>query len=139
MSPTAGPVRGFDVAVGRRGSGSPALPFIWLWTMRRFLGMSLAQHSFIMLISGAEIIFALVAVHAIGHSCQPHIMGRGKFPGPPVHLNVAPARPGQVFDKYSGDISGFNSGYRFLKSGRFMVVPVTPSSTTNKRSAWHFS
>ena len=42
---------------------------------------------------------------------------REKFLRQPTDLYVVTAQPGQVFDKHSGDIPGFNSGYHFLKSG----------------------
>lgn len=44
-------------------------------------------------------------------------MFREKFFRQLADLDVVASQPGQVFDKHSGDIPGFNSGYHFLKSG----------------------
>lgn len=64
-----------------------------------------------------EVIFALVTIHAIRNSHQPHIMERKKLLGQLADLDVVSAQPGQVFDKHSGDIPSFDCGYHFLKTG----------------------
>ena len=64
-----------------------------------------------------EIILALVAVHAIGHSHQPHIMEREKFLGELAHLNVVSAQPGKVFHEHRRDVPGLDCCNHFLKAG----------------------
>lgn len=58
-------------------------------------------------------------------------MAQEKFLGELAHLNVVPAQLGKVFHKHRRDVPGLDGGDHFLKAGRFMVVPVIPSSTKN--------
>lgn len=62
-------------------------------------------------------VIALITIHIIGNGNQTDIMlGKERF-GELADLYVVSAQPGEVFDKYSGDISGLDCGQHFLKTG----------------------
>lgn len=52
-----------------------------------------------------ELIIALVTIHTIGNGDQTDIMLGEELFGELADLYVVSAQPGEVFDKYSGDIS----------------------------------
>ena len=114
--PKPGIVRVFDIAIGRWGQRNPGVAFHLIddpALLGDVLGVVLIHYVF----ERGEVILALVAVHAIGHGHQPHIMKREKLLGELTHLNVVAAQPGQVFDEHRRDIPGLDCGDHFLKAG----------------------
>ena len=114
--PKPGIVRVLDVAIGRRGERNPSVAF-HLIDDPALLGNILGVVFIHNVLERGEIVFALVAVHAIGNGHQPHIMEREKFLGELAHLNVVPAQPGEVFHEHRRDISGLDCGNHLLKAG----------------------
>ena len=114
--PKPGIVRVFDIAIGRWGQRNPGVAFHLIddpALLGDVLGVVLIHYVF----ERGEVILALVAVHAIGHGHQPHIMKRENLLGELTHLNVVAAQPGQVFDEHRRDIPGLDCGDHFLKAG----------------------
>ena len=74
-------------AIGRRGEWNPGVAF-HLIDDPAFLGNVLGVVFIHYVFERGKIIFALVAVHAIGNGHQPYIMEREKFFGELAHLNV---------------------------------------------------
>ena len=114
--PKPGIVRVFDVAIGRRGKRNPGVA-LHLVDDAALLGDVLGIVFIHNILERGEIVLALVAVHAIGHGHQPHIMEREKFFGELAHLNVVPAQPGEVFHEHRRDVPGLDCGNHLLKAG----------------------
>ena len=111
-----GCLRVFHVAIRRRRKRNPCVSFHLIddpALLGNVLGVVLIHD----VLERGEIVLALVAVHAIGHSYQPHIMEREKFLGELANLNVVPAQPGEVFHKHRRDVPGLDCGNHFLKAG----------------------
>ena len=114
--PKPGIVRVLYVAIGRRRKRNPSVAFHLIddpALLGNVLGVVLVHN----VLERGEIIFALVAVYAIGNGHQPHIMERKKFFGELSHLNVVPAQPGEVFHEHRRDVPGLDCGDHFLKAG----------------------
>ena len=114
--PKPGIVRVLDVAVGRRGERDTGVALHLVDDPALFgdvLGVVLIHNVF----ERGEIILALVAVYAIGHSHQPHIMEWEVFLGESTHLDVVSAQPGEVFHEHRRDIPGLDGPEHFLKAG----------------------
>ena len=94
--PKPGIVRVLDVAIGRRRKRNPSVAF-HLIDDPALLGNILGVVFIHNVLERGEIVFALVAVHAIGNGHQPHIMEREKFLGELAYLNIVPSQPGEVF------------------------------------------
>ena len=118
--PKPGIVRVLYVSVRRRRKRNPSVAF-HLVDDAALLGNVLGVVFIHNVFERGEIIFTFVAVHAIGHSHQPHIMEREKFFGELAHLNVIAAQPGEVFRYDAVDLASVHIGHHAFERGTLEV------------------
>ena len=112
--PKAEIVRVLDVAIGRRRQRDAGITFHFVddpALFRNILGVPLVHN----IAERGKLIFTLVAVHAVRHGHQPHIMLGKELLSELADLDIVAAQPGEVFDKHRRDIPGFNGRQHFLE------------------------